>query len=135
MYSKTLVEDVAIVVDLLRQQNGELSLAMLYNEGPLQTRSNWNLIVSASWIDSVGTAEATRRIAKLLGEMLDAQSKLAISRITALKTSDPFVQDMTRLYQVSGPTAFPLATVTAGSIDEGSAFVLYSAPTNSMIPG
>ena len=128
MYSKTLVEDVAIVVDLLRQQNGELSLAMLYNEGPLQTRSNWNLIVSASWIDSVGTAEATRRIAKL-------QSKLAISRITALKTSDPFVQDMTRLYQVSGPTAFPLATVTAGSIDEGSAFVLYSAPTNSMIPG
>lgn len=126
MYIFTLVDNVKKVIELLRRQNGDFSLAMLYNSSSLQASSSWNLIVSAAWADAMGTAKATRLIAKALDEKLDFQDKGAISRITVLKTSDPFVRDMTKLYPVAGPDGTPLATLSAGEVSEGSAFVLYS---------
>ena len=126
MYIFTLVDDVRKIIELLKNQHGDFSLAMLYNSGSLQAPSSWNLIVSAAWADKMGIAETTHLIAKALAENLDLQDKAAISRITVLKTSDPFVRDMTKLYPVSGPDGTPLSTVTAGEVSEGSAFVLYS---------
>jgi len=126
MYIFTLVDDVRKIVESLRREHGDFSLVMLYNSGPLQAGSSWNLIVSAKWTDRVGVASATRLIAKALEAGLETQDKGAISRITVLKTSDPFVRDMTRLYPVAGPSGVPLNVVTAGSVSEGSAFVLYS---------
>ena len=46
-------------------------------------------------------------------------------RITVLKSSDPFVRDMTKLYPVTeGP--IPIGQVTAGEVTEGSGFVFHS---------
>jgi hypothetical protein len=126
MYILTLVDDVRKVVDGLRKTHGDFSLVMLYNNSSLQAGSNWNLIVSSNWTDEMGVAAATRLIADALGKGLETQDKGAISRVTVLKTNDPFVRDMTKLYPVEGPGGSPLHTVTAGSVSEGSAFVLYS---------
>lgn len=126
MYIFTLVDDVRKIIELLKKQHGDFSLAMLYNSGSLQAPSSWNLIISAAWADKMGIAETTHLIAKALAEHLEPQDKAAISRITVLKTTDPFVRDMTTLYPVSGPDGTPLSTVTAGEVSEGSAFVLYS---------
>lgn len=126
MYILTLVDDVRKVVDGLRKKHGEFSLVMLYNSGSLQSGSNWNLIASSNWTDEMGVAAATRLIADALGKGLETQDKGAISRVTVLKTNDPFVRDMTKLYPIDGPGGSPLHTVTAGSVSEGSAFVLYS---------
>lgn len=126
MYIFTLVDDVRKVIETVRAEHGEFTLAMLYNSGSLQTGSSWNLIVSAPWTDKLGVGEATHLIANALNQGLDLQDKTAISRVTVLKTYDPFVRDMTRLYPVSGPGGVPLNQVAAGQITEGSAFVLYS---------
>jgi hypothetical protein len=127
MYIFTLVEDVKKVVEMLRGR-GDYKLAMLYNSD-LDAATNWNLIVSSEWADQLGVPEATRVIAHALHESLGAENRAAISRITVLKTSDPFVRDMTRLYPVLGREGgVPLGQVTAGDITEGAGFVFYSQP-------
>jgi hypothetical protein len=58
----TLVDDVAKVIEKLRETRGEFRLAMLYNNS-LEAVSSWNLIVSAPWADALGVAESTQLIA------------------------------------------------------------------------
>jgi hypothetical protein len=125
MYIFTLVDDVGKVIETLRKQHGEFMLAMLYNSA-LEAESGWNLIVSAPWTDAMGAAEATRLIARVLNESLGLENKQAISRITVLRTSDPFVRDMIKLYAVRSGSRVPLSQVTAGEVTEGSGFILYS---------
>jgi hypothetical protein len=122
----TLIPDIQKVVEKLRQQYGAFRLAMLYNDDPDPARG-WNLIVSAPWADQLGIAETTRRIAHELHLDLGFENRGTISRVTVLKTSDPFVRDMTNLYPASTPgDRLPIHPVTAGGVSEGSAYVFYS---------
>jgi hypothetical protein len=122
MYIFTLVDDVQKVIEALRAERGEFSLAMLYND-TLEADSSWNLIVSAPWTDKMGNAEATHVIAQALNQGLGWENQRSISRVTVLKTSNPFVRDMTKLYPGAG---IPIAQVTAGEVTEGSGFIIYS---------
>jgi hypothetical protein len=127
VYIGTLVDDVQKVVEDLRAKYGEFSLAMLYNSGPLTAPSSWNLIVAAPWTDEMGKFDTTHLIAQALHDGMDSENQIAISRVTVLKTNDPFVRDMTFLYPVpSGSLGVPVPQVTAGDIIEGSGFVLYA---------
>jgi hypothetical protein len=128
MYIFTLVADVRKVIEGLRAIRGEFKLAMLYNLD-LDASTNWNLIVSSDWTDALGTPEATKVIARELHQRLGLENKAAISRVTVLKTSDPFVRDMARLYPMMSPGGgVPLKQVAAGGITEGAGFVFYSQP-------
>lgn len=128
MYIFTLVDDVRKVVEVLRERYGEYKLAMLYNSD-FDADTNWNFMVSAPWTDRMGRPEAIRVIARALHDVLGFENKSAISRITVLKTIDPFVRDMTRLYPVRGPGGgVPISQVTAGDVTEGGGFVFYSLP-------
>jgi hypothetical protein len=128
MYIFTLVADVRKVIEGIRATRGEFKLAMLYNLD-LDASTNWNLIVSSDWTDALGTPEATKIIARELHQRLGLENKAAISRVTVLKTSDPFVRDMARLYPIMSPAGgVPLKQVTAGGITEGAGFVFYSQP-------
>jgi hypothetical protein len=124
MYIFTLVSDVRKVIERVRKQRGEFRLAMLFNNA-LEAEAGFNLIVSATWTDEAGTATAIRTIARALNKGLGAENRNSISRITVLKTSDPFVKDMTSLYPVAGEDV-PLRQVTAGRVTEGSGFIFYS---------
>lgn len=128
MYIFTLVADVRRVIEGLRANRGEFKLAMLYNLD-LDAATNWNLIVSSDWSDALGVSEATRIVARSLHERLGLENRASISRVTVLKTSDPFVKDMARLYPITSPGGgVPLRQVTAGGITEGSGFVFYAHP-------
>lgn len=128
MYIDTLVGDVRKVVEKLRGRFGDFKLAMLYNS-TLDMPSNWNLIVSSDWTDKLGTTEATQVIARELHQSLGMENRRAISRITVLKTADPFVRDMIRLYPLhSQEGGVPLSQVTAGDVSEGAGFLFYSQP-------
>lgn len=128
MYIFSLVADVRKVVEGLRATRGEFKLAMLYNLD-LDASTNWNLIISSDWTDALGTPEATKVIARELHQRLGLENKAAISRVTVLKTTDPFVRDMARLYPMLSPGGgIPLKQVTAGGITEGAGFVFYSQP-------
>jgi hypothetical protein len=121
----TLVKDVEKVIGKLREERGEFTLAMLYNNS-LEARSSWNLIVSAPWLDSMDLTAGTRLIANALNQHLGLENQVSISRVTVLKTSEPFVRDMTNLYPVSGPgSPIPVNQLNAGEMS-GSGFILHS---------
>jgi hypothetical protein len=123
----TLVDDIQRIVERLRRERGEFALAMLYNPDGLQADSRWNLIVSAPWMDKMGFAEATLFVTETLSKDSEFQDKRAISRVSVLETADPFVRDMTRLYpDIGGGEPRRVDQLTAGSVNEGSGFVLYS---------
>jgi hypothetical protein len=126
MHISTLVDDVQKVVEGLRKKHGDFTLAMLYNKGSLTSSISWNLIVSATWTDAMGQAETTHLIAHTLHDELNPDNWPAISRVTVLKTSDAFVQEMTYLYPAASPGGVPVGRVTAGDVDEGSGFIFYS---------
>lgn len=126
MHISTLVDDVQKVVEDLREKHGEFTLAMLYNTGSLTFSINWNLIVPAPWTDEMGKVETTHLIAHALHDGLDPDNQSAISRVTVLKTTDPFVRDMTYLHPVASPGGVPVSQVTAGDVEEGSGFIFYS---------
>jgi hypothetical protein len=126
MHISTLADDVLKVVDSLRENHGEFALAMLYNRSSLTSPNNWNLIVSAPWTDAMGKYDTTHLIAHTLHDALDPENQPAISRVTVLSASDPFVRDMTYLYPVASPGGVPVGRVTAGDVDEGSGFIFYS---------
>jgi hypothetical protein len=128
MYIFTLVDDIEKAIEKLKQQQGDFRLAMLYND-VLEASYGWNLIVSAPWADKLGIAESTRLIANTLNATLETENQSAISRITVLKPTDPFVRDMTKLYPVELGSRIPLAHVTAGEVTEGSGFIFYSQKT------
>jgi hypothetical protein len=120
----TLVTDVERVIERLRAQHGDFTLALLYNS-VLQAEWGWNLIVSAPWLDRMGLGEATRLIVNVLYQDASLENKSAISRVTVLKTSDPFVRDITSLYPVTSGARLPVQQLSAGDVT-GSGFILYS---------
>ena len=124
MFIFTLVGDVAKVVERLRAEDGEFTLAMLYNSS-LEAELGWNLIVSAPWLDQMSVAAGTRLIANALNQNLNLENQGSVSRVAVLKTSEPFVRDMVSLYPVSPGSRVPINQLTAGELS-GSGFILYS---------
>lgn len=134
MYIGTLVDSVNKVVDALRDKHGEITLAMLYNTGGLNSTSSWNLILSAPWADEMGKFDATHLVAQALHDGLDAEHQIAVSRVTILKTDDHFSRDINFLYPVEPSSkGVPVALVTAGDVSEGGGFVLCSRAPETLI--
>lgn len=126
MHISTLVDDVEKVVETLRTQYGDYTFAMLYNR-VLGSGDGWNFIVSAPWTDKMQVYDAIRLIAEALHDGLDAEAQKAITRITVLKTSDPFVRDMNFLYRAGTPGAgLPVNQIAAGDIEGGGGYIFYS---------
>lgn len=131
MYNFTLVGEAYKSIERLRLQRGEYKLAMLHNS-QLDLSSNWNLIISADWTDRLGTAEATRVIVDALYENVHVENRGALSRVTVLRTTDPFVRDMTQFVSQLYPVlprqgGVPVSQVTADGV-AGAGYVFYSQP-------
>lgn len=120
----TLVTDIEKVIERLRAARGDFALAMLYNR-TLEAGLGWNLIVSAYWLDQMSLAEGTRLIANTLNQSVGGENQRSISRVTVLKTSDPFVQEMTNLYPVAIGSRLPINPLPVGEMF-GSGLILFS---------
>jgi hypothetical protein len=128
MHISTLVSNVSKVVETVRVRRGDFVLAMLYSSAEGAT-TGWNLIISAPWADKLGIVEATRAVTHELSLGLGLENRSAISRVTVLKTGDPFVRDMTALFQVSDPgMRLPVSNVAPDGIPVGSGYIFYSQP-------
>jgi hypothetical protein len=124
-YILTFKPDVDRVLRKLRE-TGPLVLAMLYRQNDLPEQT-WNFIVSAPWTDRLGRANATSVVIRALSEELGVENKQLISRVTVLPTTDPFVREITSMYQVASPGAEQFITNTsAAGIPIGVGYILYS---------
>jgi hypothetical protein len=120
--------DVQKVLEALRIQHGDFRLAMLYNEDGVSS-SGWNLIIASQWADALGKAAATGVVVNALSEGLGFENKHAISRVTVLPTTDPFVREVTSTYQIASPGASQWITnASVAGVPMGAYFVFYSRP-------
>src|SRR5271156_5381578 len=118
--------EVQKVVEALRVQRGEFSLAMLYNEDGLAL-TGWNLIVAAPWTDRLGRADATGVVTQALSEGLGLENKRAISRVTVLPTNDRFVREITSIYRVTSPGAGQwIRNTSADGVPIGAGFIFHA---------
>ena len=120
------VEEMKRVLEKFRAQEGDYALAMLYNnyEGG---DSDWTLIVSAPWLDSMPFGDGIRLFANAMGSDLSSEGKTRISRVSVLDTADDFVQAVNSAYQVSSPgSAVHVTSVALGGIQIRWGIVFYS---------
>jgi hypothetical protein len=73
----------------LAQEKGDLRLAMLV---PTELPERWSLLVSASWMDSLGARSVISDLTSRLLRHVDRNSLSAIDRVSVLSGSDPFVK-------------------------------------------
>ena len=129
MYLQTLVADgVQKAVEKLRSSCGEFTLALLHSETEA-VETGWNLIVSAPWTDKLGLARATKTVVKALSLDLGIENQPAVSRVTVLRTSDPFVREMTAFFQLSTPgSRQEIRSLAFDGIPVGRGILFYSQP-------
>jgi hypothetical protein len=99
---------------------------MLYkrNDSP---ENAWNFILSAPWADNMGRANSIGVVTRALSEELGLENKQLISRVTVLPTKDPFVDEITSMYQVASPGAEQFITSTSvAGIPIGIGYIFYS---------
>jgi hypothetical protein len=90
------VEAMNKFVRVLSAEMGELSLAMLVpSESGLA--DNWNLVLSAKWIDSGGLQATIPKISSLLLTHVPKVHTAKIGRISVLRTTDTLVADLMSL--------------------------------------
>ena len=86
-----IVEDIQ---DFIKENAGKkFRLVMLvsdYDEGP------WSLVMSADWMDTEREANLIKKWIKRLEKKLEPKEWNTISRVTIMKTTDPFVAALTR---------------------------------------
>jgi hypothetical protein len=73
----------------LAQEKGSLRLAVLV---PTELPERWSLLVSAPWMDSLGTRSVISDLTSRLLRHVDKNSLSAIDRVSVLPGSDTFVR-------------------------------------------
>jgi hypothetical protein len=123
MHFPALVADIQKVLLTLREY-GEFKLAMLFNVDS-GSKTGWNVIVSSDWTDQMGIPQATHMIALAVHDGLSPENKGALSRVTVLRTDDPFVEGLANMYpEIGDMRGFPLRPVNADGV-QGGAFIFY----------
>jgi len=99
MDQEVLVNECQKILDILQQEHGHISLFML--KAMESDSTDWNLIVSTLEYDKVSTKKAINHLANILNTHLRTDLLKKILRLTILNTSEPFVQEINRVYKVT----------------------------------
>jgi len=84
------------IKDLLRDitsARGGFNLAMVAQTSP-ELPNRWTLIVSAPWIDSVGSRSAVSYLSSKLAAYLDRNRLSAIDRISTIGVEEPILESV-----------------------------------------
>ena len=93
MDREILVNQLRALLEKLNDKRGPVALLMLNTFGP-GFEQPWHLIASTKELDKLSRAEAIREMTEFVREYGDESFWRALSRITVLKTQDPFVRSV-----------------------------------------
>lgn len=125
--NKKTREQLRALLREVNREKGSFYLAMLAQTSP-DLPGRWNFVVSAPWIDSIGSRSAVGYLSTKLKKFLDRNALSALDRISAIQSNDPIV---TRVLHFLGldvslqESEFPIRNWIVGdwSIPEGYIFV------------
>src|SRR5688572_30455860 len=91
MDQEVLVAELQKLVKRFEKGEGPVALFMLLAPD-VETENAWNLIVSARGLDKKSRAGGVKRLTEWLRREVDQSQWSKISRVTVLRTDDPFVK-------------------------------------------
>jgi hypothetical protein len=104
MAYETLVDEIRDVIRRLREEKGDLVLAMLvatsWGEG-----APWNFVLSAEWMDSKSRKEVIGYVTDLLRKYVSRGNWSSIQMVSILNTNDPFVRALNQAFDVTNSTS------------------------------
>jgi hypothetical protein len=112
MDHEILVNEFRKILQVVKHEQVAISLFMLK---ALDADVNmWNLIVSSLEYDPVSTKKAVQQIIHILNTHLKKSLLKSIIRVTILKTSDPFVEEINRVFPVTHGVKHIQSSVISG---------------------
>jgi len=103
MDNAVLVDDLRKVVTTLRKDKGHVALFVLIGVDT-ETEQTWNLVASVAGYDELPIKEALVHFINLVRENVNVGHLKSLTRMTILKTSDPFVKSMNQTFNVKNST-------------------------------
>ena len=103
MDNAILVEELRNTISALRKTQGHVALFML-TASEANVSIAQNLIVSTKGYDRMLTKDALIHLINLLKSKLSENSLKQLSRLTVLKTQDPFVKAINQAFNVKNST-------------------------------
>ncbi|MCP4110513.1 MAG: hypothetical protein GY749_34155 [Desulfobacteraceae bacterium] len=125
MNNEILVKEFRKIEKILEQEHGHVVLFMLkaFDTDILL----WNVIVSTPEYDKMTTKKALKHLISILRSNLGKDILRKILRLTVLKTNDPFVEEMNRVFKVKDFEKYIRPSVISGIYLE-NAIVFESDP-------
>lgn len=112
MDHEILVNEFRKILQVVKHEQEAISLFMLK---ALDADVNmWNLMVSSLEYDAVSTKKAVQQIIHILNTHLKKSLLKNIIRVTILKTSDPFVEEINRVFPVTHGVKHIQSSVISG---------------------
>ena len=116
-----LVKEFRKVIKIIRQKHEHIALAMI-KAFDIDIKL-WNFIISASEYNDLYVGDALRDFITIVDSNIDKKVKKEIMRFTVLKTDDPFVKEINRIFKVKNSVKYIKSLYFAGIyIEEGIIF-------------
>lgn len=122
MDQETLVKSLRRTAARLERSHGPVALMLLIAPDE-ETIDSWNVLVSAHGLDALSLGEAIRQVSETLRKTVNKSLWPAISRVSVLRTDDPFVRTFTQRYR-SVSAGATLQAVRVSGIDIPKAVVV-----------
>jgi hypothetical protein len=102
MDNQILVNKLHNYISKQSKRNKHFNLAMLLDDDPARFDGHYSLLVSSKWLDNKSPRQATNEIMNdIIQEVgINSNEFKMISRVSVIKTVDPFVQMLTSAFQV-----------------------------------
>ncbi len=125
MDNEILVKEFPKIIRILKEEGTHISLFML--KAADIDIMGWNLIVSTVRYDSLTTKNALKELVGILKNNMKKNILKEISRLTVLKTDDPFVEEINRTFQTENSIKYIKSSYFFGVYIE-NAVLFESAP-------
>lgn len=129
-----LYEELIKAIRHITSKYGDFRLVMLATAGAYGPEE-WNLILSAPWLDEMSLRTALGKMLSSLQSSLSEWAFQKVQRVTILKTIEPLVREITAEVPVPLGTAYRVQFLALSRFGIDDAVVLLAAPpSGSPIP-
>jgi hypothetical protein len=114
----------------ITDQKGTFTLVMLLPSASNQPDWEWNAVFSAKWLDPLSIREAVKGMSNMLRTTLPESAFSKIQRISILRTSEPFVREVTSdlVIPITPGTAYRVQSFAFSRFGVDEAIVLVAEP-------
>lgn len=128
MVTGQFYQQVTDAIRTIAARRGNFTLAMLLPSSS-HDADEWNAVFSAVWLDPLSLREAIKVMMNGLEKQLDRSAFSRLQRVSVLRTTEPFVREVTEDLAIPEPgTAYRVQSFAFSRFGVEEAVVFVAAP-------